>query len=80
MINLAQRSGPYEISRPSGLTMMVKPLTTAGMAVAYSYRELLSAWSRVSGDLVRAHAVAIASRFDLQAAGRGLIHSEFWNE
>jgi hypothetical protein len=34
MIDLAQRSGPYEISLPYGVTVTVKPLTTAGMAAA----------------------------------------------
>ena len=34
MIDLAQRSEPYEIALPYGLTVMVKPLTTAGMAAA----------------------------------------------
>jgi hypothetical protein len=34
MIDLAQRSGPYEISLPYGLSVTVKPLTTAGMAAA----------------------------------------------
>jgi hypothetical protein len=34
MIDLAQRSEPYEIALPYGLTVTVKPLTTAGMAVA----------------------------------------------
>ena len=34
MIGLAQRSEPYEIALPYGLTMTVKPLTTAGMAAA----------------------------------------------
>jgi hypothetical protein len=34
MIDLAQRSGAYEISLPYGLTVTVKPLTTAGMAAA----------------------------------------------
>jgi hypothetical protein len=34
MIDLAQRSGPYEISLPYGLTVTVKPLTTGGMAAA----------------------------------------------
>jgi hypothetical protein len=34
MTDLAQRSGPYEISLPYGLTVIVKPLTTAGMATA----------------------------------------------
>ena len=36
MIDLAQRSGPYEISLPYGLAVTVKPLITAGMAAAQS--------------------------------------------
>jgi hypothetical protein len=34
MIDLAQRSEPYEIALPYGLTVTVRPLTTAGMAAA----------------------------------------------
>jgi hypothetical protein len=34
MIDLAQRSEPYEIALPYGLIVTVKPLTTAGMAAA----------------------------------------------
>jgi len=34
MIDLAQRSQPYEIPLPYSLTVTVKPLTTAGMAAA----------------------------------------------
>jgi hypothetical protein len=34
MIDLAQRSEPYEIALPYGLTVTVRPLTTAGMATA----------------------------------------------
>ena len=34
MIDLAQRSEPYEIALPYGLSVTVKPLTTAGMAGA----------------------------------------------
>jgi hypothetical protein len=34
MIDLAQRSEPYAIALPYGLTVTVKPLTTAGMAAA----------------------------------------------
>jgi hypothetical protein len=34
MIDLAQRSEPYEIALPYGLSITVKPLTTAGMAAA----------------------------------------------
>ena len=34
MIDLAQRSEPYDIALPYGLTVTVRPLTTAGMAAA----------------------------------------------
>jgi hypothetical protein len=34
MIDLAQRSEPYEIPLPYGLSVTVKPLTTAGMTAA----------------------------------------------
>ncbi|MCC2662666.1 MAG: hypothetical protein K0S35_588 [Geminicoccaceae bacterium] len=34
MIDLGQRSEPYEIALPYGLSITVKPLTTAGMAAA----------------------------------------------
>jgi hypothetical protein len=34
MIDLAQRSEPYDIALPYGLLVTVKPLTTAGMAAA----------------------------------------------
>jgi hypothetical protein len=34
MIDLAQRSEPYEIALPYGLSATVKPLTTAGMSAA----------------------------------------------
>jgi hypothetical protein len=34
MIDLAQRSEPYEIALPYGLSVTVKPLMTAGMAAA----------------------------------------------
>jgi hypothetical protein len=34
MIDLARRPEPYEIALPYGLSGVVKPLTTAGMAAA----------------------------------------------
>jgi hypothetical protein len=34
MIDLAQRSEAYEVALPYGLSVTVKPLTTAGMATA----------------------------------------------
>jgi hypothetical protein len=35
MIDLAQRSEPYEVALPYGLSVTVKPLTTAGIAAAH---------------------------------------------
>ena len=47
MIDLAQRSEPYEIALPYGLSVTVKPLTTAGMAAAEAAaRRLLEAMER----------------------------------
>ena len=34
MIDLGQRAEPYDIALPYGLSVTVKPLTTAGMAAA----------------------------------------------
>ena len=34
MIDLGQRCEPYDLPLPYGLTVTVKPLTTAGMAAA----------------------------------------------
>src|ERR671913_51106 len=34
MIDLAQRREPYDLALPYGLSVTVKPLTTAGMAAA----------------------------------------------
>jgi hypothetical protein len=47
MIDLAQRSERYEIALPYGLTITVKPLTTAGMAAAQaSARRVVEAIER----------------------------------
>ena len=47
MIDLAQRSEPYEIALPYGLSVTVKPLTTAGMAAAQAAaRRLVEAIER----------------------------------
>jgi hypothetical protein len=40
MIDLAQRSEPYDIGLPYGLSVTVKPLTTAGMAAAQAAARL----------------------------------------
>jgi hypothetical protein len=46
MIDLAQRSEPYEIALPYGLIVTVKPLTTAGMAAAQAARRSVEAIER----------------------------------
>jgi hypothetical protein len=46
MIDLAQRSEPYEITLPYGLSVKVKPLTTAGMAAAQAARRAVEAIER----------------------------------
>jgi hypothetical protein len=42
MIDLSQRTEPYELELPSGLKVTVKPLTTAGMAAAQAAEVLLA--------------------------------------
>jgi hypothetical protein len=55
MIDLAQRSGPYEIPLPYGLKVTVKPLTTAGMAAAQAAaRRVLGAIERQASERVEA--------------------------
>jgi hypothetical protein len=55
MIDLAQRSEPYEIALPYGLSVTVKPLTTAGMAAAQAAaRRTLEAIERQARERVEA--------------------------
>jgi hypothetical protein len=55
MIDLAQRSEPYEIVLPYGLSVTVKPLTTAGMAAAQAgARRAVEAIERQAGERVEA--------------------------
>jgi hypothetical protein len=55
MIDLAQRSEPYEIALPYGLTVTVKPLTTAGMAaVQAAARRAVEAIERQARERVEA--------------------------
>jgi hypothetical protein len=49
MIDLAQQSGPYEIALPYGLTVTVKPLTTAGMAAAQAAARRCGRGDRAAG-------------------------------
>src|SRR5918992_5971592 len=55
MIDLAQRSEPYEIELPYGLVVTVKPLTTAGMTAAQAAaRRTVEAIERQAGERVEA--------------------------
>jgi hypothetical protein len=55
MIDLAQRSEPYEIALPYGLAVTVKPLTTAGMAGAQAAaRRAVEAIERQAGERTEA--------------------------
>jgi hypothetical protein len=55
MIDLAQRSEPYQIALPYGLTVIVKPLTTAGMAAAQaSARRTVEAIERQASERAEA--------------------------
>ena len=55
MVDLAQRSEPYEIALPYGLTVAVKPLTTSGMAaVQAAARRAVEAIERQARERVEA--------------------------
>jgi hypothetical protein len=69
MIDLAQRSEPYEIALPYGLTVRVKPLTTAGMAAAQAgARRLVEAIERQARER-REAGLALEGLPDLSAEG-----------
>jgi hypothetical protein len=69
MIDLAQRSGPYEIPLPYGLTVTVKPLTTAGMAAAQAAaRRTVEAIERQARERTEA-GLALDGLPDLSAEG-----------
>jgi hypothetical protein len=69
MIDLAQRSAPYEISLPYGLTVTVEPLTTASMAVAQaSARRAVEAIERQTRERVEA-GLTLDGPPDLSAEG-----------
>src|SRR5918995_2067565 len=69
MIDLAQRSEPYEIALPYGLSVTVKPLTTAGMAAAQAAaRRAVEAIERQARERTEA-ALALDGLPDLSAEG-----------
>ena len=69
MIDLARRSEPYEIMLPYGLTVTVKPLTTAGMAAAQAAaRRAVEAIERPARERTEA-GLALDGLPDLSAEG-----------
>jgi hypothetical protein len=69
MIDLAQRSEPYEIALPYGLSVTVKPLTTAGMAAAQTgARQAVEAIERQARERTEA-GLALDALPDLSAEG-----------
>ena len=69
MIDLAHKSGPYEIALPYGLSVTVKPLTTAGMAVAQeAARRAVDAIERQARERTEA-GLALDGLPDLSAEG-----------
>jgi hypothetical protein len=69
MIDLGQRSEPYEIALPYGLTVTVKPLTTAGMAGAQAAaRRAVEAIERQARERMEA-ALQLDGLPDLSAEG-----------
>jgi hypothetical protein len=82
MINLGQRSEPYEIALPYGLSVTVKPLTTAGMAAAQaSARRALDAIERQARERTEA-GLALDGLPDLSAEGErdGLYQAQLIRE
>jgi hypothetical protein len=69
MIDLAQRAEPYEIALPYGLSVKVRPLTTAGMAAAQAgARRAVEAIERQARERTEA-GLAPDGLPDLSAAG-----------
>jgi hypothetical protein len=82
MIDLGQRSEPYEIALPYGLTVTVRPLTTAGMAVAQAgARRAVEAIERQARERTEA-GLALDGLPDLSAAGErdGLYQAQLIRE
>jgi hypothetical protein len=68
MVDLAQRSGPYEIPLPYGLTVTVRPLTTAGMAAQAAARRAVEAIERQERERAEA-GLAVDGLPDLSTEG-----------
>jgi hypothetical protein len=69
MIDLSQRSEPYELELPYGLRVTVQPLTTAGMAAAQAAaRRSVEAIERQARERTEAE-LALDSLPDLAAEG-----------
>jgi hypothetical protein len=69
MIDLGQRSEPYEIALPYGLSVTVRPLTTAGMAAAQAAaRRTVGAIERQARERTEA-GLALEGLPDLSAEG-----------
>jgi hypothetical protein len=74
MIDLAQRSEPYKIALPYGLTVTVKPLTTAGMAAAQAAARRAVEASTLKLAAARNCDLAVLSEL-LPAAEAGLVEA-----
>jgi hypothetical protein len=69
MIDLSQRSEPYELELPYGLRVTVRPLTTAGMAAAHAAaRRAVEAIERQARERAEA-GLALDGLPDLSAEG-----------
>jgi hypothetical protein len=80
MIDLAQRSEPYEIALPYGLTATVTPLTTAGMAAAQAAaRRAVEAIERQARERSEA-GLALDGLPDLSAEGDGFYQAQLIRE
>ena len=63
MIDLGQRAEPYQIALPYGLSVTVKPLTTAGMAAAQAAaRRAVEAIERPKRPASRSNSSSVAER------------------
>jgi len=82
MIDLSQPSAPYEIALPYGLSVTVKPLTTAGMAAAQAAaRRAVEAIERQANERTEA-GLALNGLPDLSPEGErdGFYHGQLIRE
>jgi hypothetical protein len=77
MIDLAQRAEPYEIALPYGLSVTVKPLTTAGVAAAQAAaRRAVEAIERQARERTEAGSALEATYGDEGPPQRRCIHDQ----